>query len=92
MADGRSSASDDRQAEQSFPLAAVARQGHPRDIRRFQTAPMTRLAVLLLATALLAACHSSDAPQSSASGGDAEARVELERVKQLEDGCCKSTE
>jgi len=53
---------------------------------------MTRLAVLLLATALLAACHSSDAPQSPASGGDAEARVELERVRLLEDGCCKSTE
>ncbi|WP_162932592.1 hypothetical protein [Solimonas sp. K1W22B-7] len=53
---------------------------------------MIRLAALLLAVAVLAACHSSDAPQSSASGGDAEARAELERVRQLEDGCCKSTE
>ncbi|WP_165797412.1 hypothetical protein [Solimonas fluminis] len=51
---------------------------------------MTRLAALFLAAALLAACHSSDAPGASAQGDDAEAaaRAELERVRRLEDGCC----
>ena len=55
---------------------------------------MIRLASLFLVAALLAACHSSDAPGTAPSGADADAaaRAELERVRQLEDGCCQSTE
>lgn len=52
---------------------------------------MIRFATLFLVAALLAACHSSDAPGTASSGTDADAaaRVELERVRKLEDGCCK---